>query len=88
MQPLYQTVGQLEHRYTALLTEINRYAPGQYPTMLCLDVLHLIHDTKRWIAPDRHEQNILDTARTLAEGGDPKRAMFKVHEVINGRVRL
>jgi hypothetical protein len=87
MQLLYQTVNQLADRYTVLINEINRYTADRYPTVLCLDVLHLIHETKRWIAPDRHERAILENARALAESGDPKRALFTLHNVIQARLR-
>ncbi|SAL77451.1 hypothetical protein AWB67_05093 [Caballeronia terrestris] len=87
MQPFYQNASQLAARYTVLINELNRYPSGNYPTVLCLDVLHLIHDTNQWLAPDRHECVILDAARTLAEGGDPKRGLFELHKVISARLR-
>ena len=87
MQPLYQDLSELAERYTVLINQINRYEEGRYPTELCVDVFHLIHDTKRWIAPDRHERAILENARTLAEASDPKGALFTLHKVIHARLR-
>ena len=86
MQKLSKNCRQLDDRWVVLINEINRYEPGEYPLPLCTDVLRFIRETERVVIPDPFEQDLIYTARTLAETGDPKVAMFKVHEVINGRL--
>ena len=79
------TIGELASRYTVLMNQINRCAPGRYPAALCLDVLHLIREAERWVVPRPAERDVLRTARTLGERGDAKGAMLKLHDVINAR---
>ena len=55
-----------------LINDINRYRPGQYPDLLCIEVLRLIRETERLVIPDPFEQDLILTARTLAERGDPR----------------
>lgn len=87
MQRLYQDpASQLADRWTVLINEINRYRPGQYPDLLCIEVFRLIGETERLVIPDPFEQDLILTARTLAECGEPKIAMFKLHEVIRARM--
>ena len=87
MQRFYhETIGQLADRWTVLITELNRYGPGKYPDLLCLDVLSFVREVERLVIPDPFEQDALITARNLVEQGDPKIAMFKIHEVLSGRL--
>ena len=81
-----ETISQLADRWTVLINELNRYKTGKYPDLLCIDVLGFIREVERLLNPDSFEQDALATARNLVEQGDPKIAMFKVHEVINGRL--
>jgi hypothetical protein len=87
MQRLYQeTINQLADRWTVLINELSRYGAGKYPDLLCIDVLRFIREVERLVIPDPFEQDVLLTARNLVEQGDPKIAMFKVHEVLSGRL--
>jgi hypothetical protein len=87
MHHFYQeTLSQLVERWTVLSNEVNRYGADACPDMLCVEVLHFIREVERLILPDPFEQDILITARHLAEQGDPKIAMFKVDEVLRGRL--
>lgn len=88
MRGFYQeTLSQLADRWTVLMTELNRYSAGPYPQLICIDVLRFIREVERVLIPDPFEQDILITARKLAEHADAKIAMFKVHEVLSGRLR-
>jgi hypothetical protein len=87
MHRFYQeTLSQLVERWTVLSNEVNRYRTGACPDILCVDVLDFVGEVERLILPDPFEQDILITARHLAEQGDPKIAMFKVDEVLCGRL--
>jgi hypothetical protein len=81
-----ETLSQLVEQWTVLSNEVNRYGADACQDMLCVDVLHFIREVERLILPDPFEQDVLITARHLAEQGAPKIAMFKVDEVL--RVRL
>jgi hypothetical protein len=81
-----ETISQLADRWTVLINESNRYGTGRYPDLLCVDVLRLIREVERLVRPDPFEQDALLIARNLVEQGDPKIALFKVHEVIKGRM--
>jgi hypothetical protein len=65
--------------------ELNRYGSGHYPDLLCVEILRLVHETERQATSDPFETDLIFTARTLVENGEPKVAMFKLHEVIGGR---
>lgn len=87
MEQLHQeTAGQLADRWTVLMNELNRYGSGHYPDLLCREILRLVRETERFAIPDPFEMDLIFTARTLIENGDPKVAMFKLHEVISGRL--
>ncbi|SAK72269.1 hypothetical protein AWB78_02962 [Caballeronia calidae] len=81
-----ETISQLADRWTVLVNELNRYKDGRYPDLLYRDVLQFIREVERLVIPDPFEQDILITSRSLVEQGDPKTAMFKVHEVLSGRL--
>jgi hypothetical protein len=81
-----ETTGELADRWTVLMNELNRYGSGRYPHLLCSEVLRLVRETERLALPDPFEADLIFTARTLIENGDPKVAMFKLHEVISGRL--
>jgi hypothetical protein len=81
-----ETISQLADRWTVLINELNRYKTGKYPDLLCVDVLGFIREVERLIGLNSFEQDALATARNLAEQGDPKIAMFKLQEVIDGRL--
>ncbi|MGF6971102.1 hypothetical protein OKW43_008197 [Paraburkholderia sp. WC7.3g] len=83
-----ETVGQLAECWTVLINETSRESPGHYPDTLCREVMHLIRHTERVIESDVSEQDqdlIADSSR-LAEKGDLKAALFKLHEVISARM--
>ncbi len=87
MERLYQeTAGELADRWTVLMNELNRYGTRHYPDLLCVEVLRLVRETERLGVSCPFETDLLFTARTLVESGEPKVAMFKLHEVINGRL--
>ena len=87
MQPVVlETVSQMADRWTVLINEINRYRQGRYPDLLCVDVLRFIREAERLISLDPFERDLMLTARTLVEQGDLKVAMFKLHEVLDGRL--
>lgn len=87
MERLHQeTTDQLAERWTVLMNELNRYGAWHYPDLLCVEVLRLVRETERLGMPDPFENDLLFTARTLVENGEPKMAMFKLHEVIAGRL--
>lgn len=87
MHRFYQeTISQLADRWIVLVHELNKYAEGRYPDVLCGDVLRFIGEVERLVIPDPFEQEIVITARNLVEQGDPRVAMFNVHELINGRL--
>ncbi|CAD6559862.1 hypothetical protein LMG28727_06964 [Paraburkholderia kirstenboschensis] len=44
-----ETVSQLDHRWTVLINELNRYCRGRYPDPLCADVLRLTRETERLV---------------------------------------
>ncbi|MFM0625703.1 hypothetical protein [Paraburkholderia xenovorans] len=81
-----ETTGELADRWTVLMNELNRYGSGHYPDLLCVEVLRLVRETERLALPDPFETDLIFTARTLIGKGDPKVAMFKLHEVISGRL--
>ena len=81
-----ETLSQLADRWTVLINELGRYGESGYPDLLCIDVLRFIREVERLVSPDPFEQDILETARNLAEHANPKIAMFKVHEVLTGRL--
>ncbi|SAL02883.1 hypothetical protein [Caballeronia ptereochthonis] len=81
-----ETLDQLADRWTVLINQSNFCQSHAYPAALCTDVIALIRQTERMIAPDPFEQEQIGTARTLAESGDPKLALFKLHEVIEDRL--
>jgi hypothetical protein len=83
----HQTLSQIASRYTVLINETNRHPPGRYPIVLRLQVLGFIHETERWLVLDPHERDLLAAARTLGEAGDPKGALFALHELLNARLR-
>jgi hypothetical protein len=80
-----ETLDQLSDRWTVLINEINRTA-GPYPNALSMDVLILIRQTEHMINPDPFEQDLIYTARKLAEDRNLKLALFKLHEVIHTRL--
>jgi hypothetical protein len=87
MERLHQeTAGQLADRWTALMNELNRYGSGHYPDLLCVEILRLVRETERLAVPDPFETDLISTARALIEAGEPKMAMFQLHEVIEGRL--
>jgi hypothetical protein len=47
----------------------------------------LIQHTDHLIKPDPFEQEVLQTASKLAEDGNLKMALFRLHEVIESRSR-
>ncbi|SAL87650.1 hypothetical protein AWB74_08204 [Caballeronia arvi] len=81
-----ETISQLTDRWTVLVNELNRYGTAKYPNLLCVDVLRFIREVERLLIPDPFDQDVLITARNLVEQGDPKIAMFKVQEVLSGRL--
>jgi hypothetical protein len=81
-----ETTGELADRWTVLMNELNRYGSGHYPHLLCSEVLRPVRETERLALPDPFEADLIFTARNLIENGDPKAAMFKLHEVISGRL--
>ncbi|KDR37703.1 hypothetical protein BG61_08715 [Caballeronia glathei] len=81
-----ETVNHLSDRWTILMNQVDRGAPEDYPELPCLDVLQRVRQSERVLAPDPFEQDQIDTARHLAEGGDLKLALFKLHEVIDARM--
>ena len=88
MERLYQeTAEQLADRWTVLMNQLNRYGTGHYPDLLCVEVLQLVRQTERLAMPAPFEMDLIFIARTLIENGDPKAAMFKLHEVISGHLQ-
>lgn len=81
-----ETLDQLAERWTVLINQIKHHEPRFYPGALCNEVNGLIQQTEHIADPDPFEQDILYTARKLAESGDLKLALFKLHEVISGRL--
>lgn len=81
-----ETAGQLADRWTVLMNELNRYGARHYPDLLCVEVLRLVWETERLATPNPFEADLIFTARTLIENGEPKVAMFKLHEVISRRM--
>jgi hypothetical protein len=79
------TIGQLADGWTVLTNELNRYAESPYPDPLFMEVLVFISEVARLVHLDPFEQDVIITARTLAEQGDLKIAMFKIQEVLSGR---
>ncbi|MBT2793507.1 hypothetical protein [Paraburkholderia strydomiana] len=87
MEQLYQeTAGQLADRWTVLMNELNRYGSGHYPDLLCIEILRLVHETGRLATTDPFETDLIFAARALIDDHQPKMAMFKLHEVISGRL--
>jgi hypothetical protein len=70
---------------TLALSRIKPLWVGHYPDLLCVEILRLVHETERQATSDPFETDLIFTARTLVENGEPKVAMFKLHEVIGGR---
>jgi hypothetical protein len=81
-----ETLEQLAERWTVLINQTRHYEPRYYPGALSSEVNGLIQQTERIVDLDPFEQDILHTARVLAEGSELKLALFKLHELINGRV--
>ncbi|WP_244818679.1 hypothetical protein [Caballeronia sp. Lep1P3] len=71
--------------WTVLTNELTRYSASRYPDQLCMEVLLYIGEVERLLIPDPFEQDLLITARNLAEQGELKIAMFKTQEVLSGR---
>jgi hypothetical protein len=87
MHRFYQaTLSQLAKRWLVLVNELEPYGAGKCPDILCIDVIRFMHEVERLIIPDPFEQDILITVRNLVEQGDAKIAMFRLHEVISGRL--
>ncbi|MDR5781159.1 hypothetical protein QCE63_17190 [Caballeronia sp. LZ065] len=81
-----ETIGQLADRWTVLINEISRFGVGQYPNALYIDVHALVRQTEKIIDPNPSEQDLLRTVRQIVENGDLKLGLFKLHEVIAGRL--
>ena len=81
-----ETLNQLAERWTVLINQINHHELRYYPDAFFSDVNGLIQQTERIVDPDPFEQDLLHTSRLLAETGELKLALFKLHEVINGRL--
>ena len=81
-----QTVNHLIDRWTMLINELNRYGTGSYLDLLEADVLRLTSEAEQVVAPDPFDADLILTARSLIEAGELKIAMFKLHEVIYGRL--
>ncbi|MGY6127097.1 hypothetical protein ACW9YV_16900 (plasmid) [Paraburkholderia strydomiana] len=82
----HETAGQLADRWAVLMNELNRYGSGRYPDLLCREILRLVRETERLAMTDPFENDLIFTARALIEDRELKMAMFKLHEVINGRL--
>jgi hypothetical protein len=82
-----ETLDQLAERWTVLINQIKQHEPRFYPGALFSEVNGLIQQTERIADPDPFEQDLLYTARKLAESGNLKLALFKLHEVISGRLQ-
>jgi hypothetical protein len=80
-----ETFDQLADRWTVLMNQVNRQ-PGRYPDQLYIELADLIHQTEHLVRPDPFEQDVLQTARTLADNGKLKMALFRLHEVVEARL--
>ena len=69
-----------------LISRINRLGHRHCPGSLCIEVNELIRQIEQIIEPNPFEQDILETTRRLSEDGKLKLALFKLHEVIAGRL--
>nr|WP_275446073.1 hypothetical protein [Caballeronia sp. GACF5] len=83
---LPQSLSQLADRWIVLINELDRFRPGHYPDPLCVDVLAFVREVEGVSGLDPFEQDTLATARRLAEQGDAKIALFRVHEILDGRI--
>jgi hypothetical protein len=81
-----ETLKDLADRWTVLINQIHRHGPSRYPDELCMYVTMLIRQTERLINPDPIEQDVFSSVRNLAERGELKLAMYKLHEVIDQRL--
>jgi len=82
----HETAGQLADRWTVLMNELNRYGSGHYPDLLHIEILRLVRATERLAITDPFETDLIFAARALIEHHEPKMAMFKLNEVISGRL--
>jgi hypothetical protein len=78
---------QVADRWTVVMNRVNRQI-GRYPDRLYLELTELIHQTERVITPDPFEQEVLQTVRRLANDGNLKMALFRLHEVIEARLEM
>lgn len=81
-----ETLDELVGRWTALIAKVNLNASTGYPKSLCMDVRRLIRQTDQMVRPDSFEEDIINTASLLAEGGDLKLSLFKLHELLEARL--
>ena len=81
-----ENLSQLADRWTVLINQINRLGGRYCPAPLSIEVNQFIRQTERIIEPDPFEQDILETTRKLADDGDLRLALFRLHEVISGRL--
>jgi hypothetical protein len=81
-----ETLDQLADRWTATMNRVDRHI-GRYPDAYYIEVAVLIQHTDHLIKPDPFEQDVLQTASKLAEDGNLKMALFRLHEVIESRSR-
>lgn len=81
-----ETIGHMTDRWTVLINEINRYRPEKYPELLRVDVCDFVREVEQLVSLDPFERDLLLTARTLVEHGDLKIGMFKLQEVLSGRL--
>ncbi|TCK33843.1 hypothetical protein B0G84_8183 [Paraburkholderia sp. BL8N3] len=80
-----ETLDQLADGWTVLMNQVNRQI-GRYPDRLSSELAELIRQTEHVIKPDPFEQEVLQTARRLAQEGNLKMALFRLHEVVQTRL--
>lgn len=80
-----ETLDQLADRWTVLMKQVNQHV-GRYPDPFYSEVTQLIQQMKHVIKLDPFEQDVLQTASRLAESGNLKMALFRLHEVIEARL--
>ena len=69
-----------------LINKLNPHGTDHHTTFFAMDILWLISETERIIAPDPFEADLILTARALIRAGELKIARFKLNEVITGRL--
>lgn len=80
-----ETLDQLADRWTVVMNHVSRQI-GRYPDRLYLELAELIQQTELVIKPDPFEREVLQTAGRLAEEGNLKMALFRLHEVVETRL--